>query len=75
MTVENIVIKKSGQSDIILKKLTADDGMIIHQKENPSIGGTIIRLAETDIVDNWEEITQEEFDAISAAEEAAQGTY
>lgn len=53
-------------STIELRKLTANDGMVL---TNGEAYGTEIYLGKTDSPDNWHEITQDEYEKILKAEE------
>lgn len=57
MTMENIVVKKTGEANIVFKKLTADEGMYI---TNGEVYGKQICLGKTDAVGKWWDITEEE---------------
>ena len=59
-------------STIELRKLTANDGMVL---TNGEAYGREIYLGKNDSPDNWREISEEEYNAISKEQEAeAQGS-
>lgn len=56
------------KTTIEIMKLTASEGMIL---TNGEAFGTEIYLGKNDVVENWHEITQAEYDAIRKEQEEA----
>lgn len=57
------------QTEIVLRKLQASDGMVLtNGREYSSVGGFIV-LGVNDKAENWHEITDEEYAAILAEQE------
>ena len=57
---------------IELKKITAGEGMVLTNGEAYSSVGGEVYLGKNDSADNWYEITEEEYKAIIAENEAVE---
>ena len=60
-------------SMIVIKKLTASEGMVLTNGEAYSSVGGSVYLSKNDSADNWHEITEEEYKAIITENEAIEG--
>ena len=56
-------------STIELKKITASDGMVLTNGETYSSVGGEVYIGKNDSVDNWREISKEEYEAAIAESE------